>query len=172
MRNIDKKFPLISEFLLNENWYGDSCTHAFNKLFFNFHKNVLAPACGKYSELKYNERGRSLYIYMLIYIYHIYHISVILSKFCLIHILLLLNKDIPQNKIHLEQKNTTLTVVVVVVKTLFKSHTLTSSTISWFPRGACELHRKIHNLNTTYIYTGQIAHLRCAMLRKQAYVSI
>ncbi len=63
-------------------------------------------------------------------------------------------------------------VVVVVVKTLFKSHTLTSSTISWFPRGACELHRKIHNLNTTYIYTGQIAHLRCAMLRKQAYVSI
>ena len=42
-------------------------------------------------------------------------------------------------------------VVVVVVKTLFKSHTLTSSTISWFPRGACELHRKIHNLNTTYI---------------------
>ncbi len=61
---------------------------------------------------------------------------------------------------------------VVVVKTLFKSHTLTSSTISWFPRGACELHRKIHNLNTTYIYTGQIAHLRCAMLRKQAYVSI
>ncbi len=63
-------------------------------------------------------------------------------------------------------------VVVVVVKTLFKSHTLTSSTISWFPRGACELHRKIDNLNTTYIYTGQIAHLRCAMLRKQAYVSI
>ncbi len=63
-------------------------------------------------------------------------------------------------------------VVVVVVKTLFKSHTLTSSTISWFPRGACELHRKIHNLNATYIYTGQIAHLRCAMLRKQAYVSI
>ncbi len=70
-------------------------------------------------------------------------------------------------------KSTVFTVVVVVVvKTLFKSHTLTSSTISWFPRGACELHRKIHNLNTTYIYTGQIAHLRCAMLRKQAYVSI
>ena len=39
-------------------------------------------------------------------------------------------------------------VVVVVVKTLFKSHTLTSSTISWFPRGACELHRKIQH---TYI---------------------
>ncbi len=41
--------------------------------------------------------------------------------------------------------------VVVVVKTLFKSHTLASSTISWFPRGACELHRKIHKLNT-YIH--------------------
>ncbi len=64
-------------------------------------------------------------------------------------------------------------IVVKVVKTLFKSHTLASSTISWFPRGACELHRKIHNLNTyIHIYTGQFAHLRCAMLRKQAYVSI
>ena len=45
---------------------------------------------------------------------------------------------------HAVQNITTqeLVVVVVVVKTLFKSHTLTSSTISWFPRGACELHRK------------------------------
>ena len=77
-----------------------------------------------------------------------------------------------RNKFHISTHPCIILVVVVVVKTLFKSHTLTSSTISWFPRGACELHRKIHNLNTTYIYTGQIAHLRCAMLRKQAYVSI
>ena len=50
------------------------------------------------------------------------------------------------NNNKLESLGCLVVVVVVVVKTLFKSHTLTSSTISWFPRGACELHRKIHNL--------------------------